>query len=168
MSKKKPSRQPEPEGYRPGKSMKEDRFELKVDNRLENLSIISDFIGKAMRQIGAKEKNIAEVQLAVDEACSNIILYAYSGRKGIIKLALELAGDDLIVTIRDRGKPFDPTSVPPPDLEADLNERRIGGLGMYFMRKVMDEVSYSFDAEEGNKLTMRKHLIVKDSDLEGV
>jgi anti-sigma regulatory factor (Ser/Thr protein kinase) len=144
--------------------MKEDRFELEVDNRLENLSIISDFIDKAMRQVGAKEKSIAEVQLAVDEACSNIILYAYSGRKGIIKLALELVGDDLIVTIRDKGKPFDPTSVPPPDLEADLNERKIGGLGMYLMRKVMDEVSYSFNAEEGNKLSMRKHLIEKNSN----
>jgi len=148
--------------------MKKGRFELEVDNRLENLSVISDFIGKAMRQIGAKEKSIAEVQLAVDEACSNVILYAYPGRKGTVKLALGLVGDDLIVTIRDRGKPFDPTSVPPPDLEADLDERRIGGLGMHFMRQVMDEVSYSFDAEEGNKLTMRKHLIAKNSDLDGV
>jgi anti-sigma regulatory factor (Ser/Thr protein kinase) len=77
-----------------------------------------------------KEKSIAQVQLAVDEACSNVILYAYSGQKGIIKLALELVGDDFIVTIIDRGKPFDPTAVPPPDLEADLNERKIGGLGM--------------------------------------
>jgi len=148
--------------------MKKGRFELEVDNRLENLSIISDFIGKAMRQVGASEKSIAKVQLAVDEACSNIILHAYSGRKGIVRLILELVGDDLIVTIKDRGKPFDPTSVPPPDLEADLDERKIGGLGMYFMRKAMDEVSYSFDAEDGNKLTMRKHLMPKDSDLEGM
>lgn len=148
--------------------MKEDRFELEVDNRLDNLSVISDFIGKSLRQVGAGDKSIAEVQLAVDEACSNIILYAYSGRKGIVKLVVELAGDDLIVTIRDTGKPFDPTSVPPPDLEADLNERKIGGLGMYFMKTVMDEVSYSFDAEDGNKLTMRKHLTAKNSDSEGV
>ena len=142
--------------------MKEDRFELEVDNRLENLSIISDFIGKAMRQVGAEERIIAQVQLAVDEACTNIIMYAYSGGKGTIRLGLELAGNNLIVNIKDRGEPFDPTSVPPPDLEADLNKRRIGGLGMYFMKKVMDEVSYSFDPEEGNKLTMRKHLIVNN------
>ena len=148
--------------------MKKDRFELEVDSRLENLSVISDFIGKAMRQAGAKEEDIAEVQLAVDEACANIIMHAYSGREGIIKLGLELAGDDLIVDIGDRGKPFDPTSVPPPDLEADLNERRIGGLGMYFMKKVMDEVSYSFDPEKGNRLTMRKHLRANNSTLESV
>lgn len=166
MDREKSRRQQDPESPRPAKSTKEDRFELEVDSRLENLSIISDFIDKAMRQVGAKEKSIAEVQLAVDEACANIIMYAYSGRKGAVKIALELMGDDLTVTIKDRGKPFDPTSVPPPDLEADLNERRIGGLGMYFMKKVMDEVSYSFDAEEGNKLTMRKHLTVRNSDLE--
>jgi len=147
--------------------MKKDRFGLEVDNRLENLSIISDFIGKAMTQAGAKEKDIAEVQLAVDEACANIIMYAYSGGKGTIRLGLKLAGDDLIVDIGDTGKPFDPTSVPPPDLEADLKERRIGGLGMYFMRKVMDEVSYSFSPEEGNKLTMRKHLRTNNSAPEG-
>lgn len=147
--------------------MKQDRFELEVDNRLENLSVISDFISKAMRQIDVKDESIAEVQLAVDEACSNVILYAYSGQKGIVKLVLELVGDDLVVTIKDRGKPFDPTSVPPPDLEAGLEGRRIGGLGMYFMRKVMDEVSYSFDAEDGNKLTMRKQLIAKNCGLEG-
>jgi serine/threonine-protein kinase RsbW len=158
---------PDPQGCRPAKSMKQDRFELEVDNRLENLSVISDFIGKALGEVGAKDRSIAEVQLAVDEACSNIILYAYSGRKGIVKLVLELVGGDLIVTIKDRGKPFDPTSVPPPDLEADLNERKIGGLGMYLMRKVMDEVSYTFDAEDGNRLTMRKHLLPRDGDSDG-
>ena len=168
MSREKPARQSETEAYQPAKSMKQDRFELEVDNRLENLSVISDFVSKAMRKVGAKDESIAEVQLAVDEACSNVILYAYSGQKGIVKLVLELVGDDLIVTLNDRGKPFDPTSVPPPDLEVDLDERRIGGLGMYFMRKVMDEVSYSFDAEDGNKLTMRKHLMAKNSDLDGV
>jgi len=143
--------------------MKENRFELKVDSRLENLSIISDFITKVMSQIGAKERSISEVQLAVDEACANIIRHAYSGRKDVITLTLELVDEDLIVTITDRGKPFEPSSIPPPDLESDVD-----GLGIYFMRKLMDEVNYSFDAEEGNKLTMRKHLMPKNRDLDGV
>ena len=76
----------------------------------------------------------------------------------VITLICELAGEDFIVTIRDRGKPFDPSSVPSPDLEADLDKRRVGGLGIYFMRKLMDEVSYNFDAKKGNELTMRKRL----------
>lgn len=168
MSGEKLSRQPKPEGFQVVKSMKENRFELKVDSRLENLSIISDFITKVMSQIGAKERSISEVKLAVDEACANIIRHAYSERKDVITLTLELVDEDLIVTITDRGKPFEPSSIPPPDLESDVDERKIGGLGIYFMRKLMDEVSYFFDAEEGNKLTMRKHLMPKNRDLDGV
>lgn len=168
VSRDKVSKQPKHESYRPVKSMKENQFELKVDSRLENLSIISDFVTKAMRQLGAKGRSISDVQLAVDEACTNIITHAYSERKDIITIALEMVDEELIVTITDRGKPFEFSSIPPPDLESDLGERKIGGLGIYFIRKLMDEVSYSFDAEEGNKLTMRKHLMPKTRDLYGV
>jgi anti-sigma regulatory factor (Ser/Thr protein kinase) len=122
-----------------------------------NLSLIADFIAMAMRQIGTEEE-IYKVQTAVDEACTNIIQHGYSAKGGMIAISCELQGNDFVVTIRDRGKPFDPGSVPPPDLEADLNHRRVGGLGMYLMRKLMDDVSYDFDAEKGNKLTMRKML----------
>ncbi len=139
--------------------MKGKRFELKVDSNLESLSIISDFITKVMRQMGAAAKNIFEVQMAVDEACTNIIQYAYPEQKDVIALICELVDDEFVVTIRDKGEPFDPRSVPPPDLEADLDKRRVGGLGIYFMRKMMDEVNYDFDAKKGNKLTMRKKLL---------
>jgi len=135
--------------------MKSAQLELEIDGTLENLSVIADFIATAMRQLGIDE-GISEVQVAVDEACTNIIQYAYSGKGGMIAISCGLQGNDLVITIRDRGKPFDPRSVPPPDLEADLDKRRVGGLGMYLMRKLMDDVSYDFDAQEGNRLTMRK------------
>ena len=137
--------------------MKGAQFELEIDGKLENLSVIADFIATAMRQIGAEE-GIFEVQTAVDEACTTIIQHGYSGKGGIIAISCELQDDDFVVTIRDRGTPFDPGSVPPPDLEADWDKRRVGGLGMHLMRKLMDDVSYDFDAEKGNKLTMRKTL----------
>jgi serine/threonine-protein kinase RsbW len=60
--------------------------------------------------------------------------------------------------MRDHGKPFDPASVPEPNVKADLSERKIGGLGMYLMRKLMDEVSYESSPETGNILTMIKRL----------
>jgi anti-sigma regulatory factor (Ser/Thr protein kinase) len=137
--------------------MKGAQFELEVSGKLENLSVIADFIATTMRQIGTEEE-IYKVQTAVDEACTNIIQHAYSGKGGIIAISCQLQDNDIVITITDRGMPFDPGSVPPPDLEADLNHRRVGGLGMYLMRKLMDEVSYDFDAEKGNKLTMRKML----------
>jgi serine/threonine-protein kinase RsbW len=139
--------------------MKGKRFELEVDSKLESLSIISDFITKVTERAGLEARNIFEVQMAVDEACTNIIQYAYPEQKGMITLVCELVNDDFIVTIRDKGKPFDPSCVPAPDLEADLDKRKVGGLGIYFMRKMMDEVSYNLDAEKGNELTMRKKLL---------
>lgn len=148
----------EPERYRLARLMKGKRFELEVDSKLESLPIINDSIAKMLKGIGAGERTIFEVQMAVDEACTNIIKHAYSGEEGPITLICELVDDEFVVTIRDRGKPFDPSSVPVPDLHADLDKRRIGGLGIHFMRKMMDEVSYDFDAEKGNKLTMRKRL----------
>jgi anti-sigma regulatory factor (Ser/Thr protein kinase) len=137
--------------------MKTTRFELEIDAKLENLSVISDFTATAMRQLGIEE-GICEVQTAVDEACTNIIQHAYSGKAGMIAISYELQRNHLVLTISDSGKAFDPCSVPPPDLEADLDERRVGGLGMYLMGKLMDDVSYDYDAQKGNRLTMRKTL----------
>jgi serine/threonine-protein kinase RsbW len=113
-----------------------------------------------MSQLGI-ETGVFEVQTAVDEACTNIMKYAYPEAGGIIIITCEVRGKHFIVTIRDKGKPFDPSTVPPPDLIADLDKRRIGGLGIYFMRTLMDNVSYSFDAEKGNTLIMRKRLAGK-------
>jgi serine/threonine-protein kinase RsbW len=104
---------------------------------------------------------VFEVQTAVDEACTNIINYAYFGKGGIITITCERQDKYFVVTIRDSGKPFDPSSVPAPDLEADLNKRKIGGLGIYLMKKLMDDISYSFDAKSGNTLVMRKEVAGK-------
>ena len=138
--------------------MKSNRFELEVESKLENLPVIGDFLAEAMNQLDIEPATASRVQLVVDEACTNVIKHAYSEWKGLITLVLELVDNDLIITVRDQGKPFDPSSVSPPDLETDLDERKIGGLGIYFMRELMDEISYNFDAEKGNELTMRKRL----------
>ena len=137
--------------------MKDNQLELQIEAKPENLSVIADFIATAMRQLGT-EQDVFEVQTAVDEACTNIMLHAYSGKGGVISISWELQDKDFIITIRDNGRPFDPTSVPPPDVEAALEERRVGGLGVHLMRKLMDDVSYASDAEKGNELIMRKRL----------
>jgi anti-sigma regulatory factor (Ser/Thr protein kinase) len=130
-----------------------DLFELKIEGILENLSLIGDFIGDTMRGFGLDEHKTFDVQLAVDEACTNIIEYGYANEGGMIDIACQRRGDEIIVVIKDRGKPFDPTSVQPPDLNASLEERKAGGLGIYFMKKLMDEVRYEFK-EGKNVLTM--------------
>ena len=132
------------------------QWELMVDGRLENLATIADFVIKAAQASGLNDKATFEVQMAVDEACTNVIQHGYGEEEnGEIALCCECAEGDFVVTIRDHGRPFNPEAVPPPNLTSSLAERREGMLGLYFMRQLMDEVRFRFDAE-GNKLTMVK------------
>lgn len=138
--------------------MKQQRFELEVESRLENLPVITNFVNNALSQLGVDPAVAFKIHLAADEACTNVIKHAYAGEAGPLTLVMELVGTDMILTIGDKGKPFDLGTVPPPDLDADVEKRRIGGLGIHFMKTLMDEVSYSFDAEKGNRLILKKKL----------
>ena len=122
-----------------------------------SLDEIREFVGEVARQVGFSEKEIYSIQLAADEASTNIIEHAYAGvANGSLEIDCTTTGDDLKIVIRDHGKSFDPSSVPEPNVKADLTERKIGGLGMYLMRKLMDDVSYVSSPEGGNILTMIK------------
>ncbi|MBI5199279.1 MAG: ATP-binding protein [Nitrospirae bacterium] len=134
-------------------------FELTVTNQLDNFPAITDFIIKTARQLNLDKNKIFDIQTAVEEACENIIEHAYpKDEKGTIDFHCEMKDDEFIVKIRDHGRPFNPDSVQSPDLEAALEERAIGGLGIHFMKSLMDEVNYSFDFEKGNELVMKKYI----------
>jgi anti-sigma regulatory factor (Ser/Thr protein kinase) len=138
--------------------MDQKRFELEVTSKIDNLPVIIDFVGEKLVKFRADPEIISSVQLSVDEASTNIIKYAYREKEGLLKIIIELNDNELIITLINWGKPFDPASVPPPDLNATLEDRKIGGLGMYFIRKLMDEVTYSFDTVKGNRLVLKKKL----------
>ena len=125
----------------------------------ENLDEIREFVGEEARQVGFSDKEIYSIQLAADEASTNIIEHAYAGvGDGKIEIDCNIFDGGLKIVMRDQGKPFNPASVPEPNVKADLSERKIGGLGMYLMRKLMDEVSYEASVEKGNVLTMVKRM----------
>ncbi len=127
------------------------------DANFQSLDEIREFVGEAASQVGFSEKEIYSIQLAADEASTNIIEHAYVGREGgQIEVDCYVSEDELRIILRDRGRSFDPSSVPEPNVKADLSERKIGGLGMYLMRKLMDEVYYESSPEMGNALTMVK------------
>jgi anti-sigma regulatory factor (Ser/Thr protein kinase) len=122
-----------------------------------NLDEIRDFVGEAARQAGFSEKEIYSIQLAADEASTNIIEHAYAEiENGKIEIDCSITGGELKIVMRDNGKSFDPSSVPEPNVKAELSERKIGGLGMYLMRKLMDDVVYESFPNAGNTLTMIK------------
>ena len=123
----------------------------------ENLAAIDQFVADAAERAGFDSCTVYQVQLAVDEACSNIIEHAYGGEgDGIIQCSRRIEDGALTIVLRDYGEPFDPASVPEPDLEAGLEERSEGGLGLYFIFQIMDEVTFNFDAQDGNMLTLVK------------
>jgi serine/threonine-protein kinase RsbW len=132
------------------------RFEIEVESKIANLPQITSFIDDTLMRFQIDESTIHKVQLAVDEACANIIKHAYFGVAGPLKITLEVSGKEITIIIKDKGEPFDPSSVPPPDLSLDLDKRKIGGLGIHLIQKLMDSVSYSFSSDEGNQLVLRK------------
>jgi serine/threonine-protein kinase RsbW len=124
---------------------------------MRNLTVISDFITSAAKKLGLDDDQTFALQMAVDEACANVIEHAYGGETdGTISIHCQTLNDDVVVTIHDYGRPFDPKSIPRPDITAPLEKRQNGALGLYLMEKLMDSVEWEFDAEKGNKLTLRK------------
>jgi len=111
-----------------------------------------------MRTASWNDDEVYHVQMAVDEACSNVVEHAYGPSwQGDIDLTCCIQDQgDLVVSIRDNGKPFDPSAVPEPPIGADLESLPEGGLGLYFMRRLMDQVTFHFDEQNGNVLTMVK------------
>lgn len=132
---------------------------LTVPATLDSLAHISAFIAGATAQAGLDEHVAWQVELAVDEAATNIIQHAYDvAAPGTIKLTWQLSTDELTVTLQDKGRTFDPNDVPTPDVDASIDDRPAGGLGMFLMNKLMDSVRYEFDEQQGNVLTMSKRI----------
>lgn len=125
--------------------------------RFSSLNEIRDYYTQAAKQAHLNKQAIYDVQLAVDEAASNIINHAYGGEnKGEIECSYQAEPGKLEVFMRDNGKPFKPEEVKPPDLNADVNERKTGGLGLHFMKSLMDKVEFTFNGKGGNILRMVK------------
>lgn len=125
--------------------------------KFEFLDEIREFVGDIARNGGFGEKDIYNIQLATDEAASNIIEHAYEGiPDGVLDISCGMEADTIRITLIDYGFPFDPSTIPMPDLKADLSNRKIGGLGIYLMRKLMDDVQYEPRHDKSNVLTMIK------------
>ncbi len=131
---------------------------LSVPARGEQLAVIGDFVSAAAARAGLDARAVYHVQTAVDEAVANIIYHAYDFEgQGPIELTCETRAGAFVVTIVDYGNPFDPSAVPAPNVNAQLNERKEGGLGMFLMHKLMDDVRHEF-RDRHNVLTMVKRL----------
>jgi serine/threonine-protein kinase RsbW len=129
--------------------------ELTVPGRTADLPDVLAFIEAACEEAGVLPGLWFDLQLAVEEACTNVIEHAYRGKGGELNITFEARGRDVVLTVRDHGRPFAPEKVVAPDTSLPLTQRRIGGLGLHLMYQLMDEVRFDF-AEGGNTLVMVK------------
>ena len=126
--------------------------------RFDQLDAIRKIATQAARDAGLDDSGIYGVELSMVEACTNIIEHAYEGMDGgEIECTCDLDDEKLTITIHDHGKSFDLSSITLPDLESDLESRPLGGLGVFFMKKSMDELRFESQGEGGNVLTMVKY-----------
>lgn len=135
--------------------------ELSIPGRLERIRDACAFVVSGAEVAGFSVDELFRIELACDEACTNIIEHAYGGENaGDIRITWRIDDRSFTITMSDDGRPFDPDEVPPPEVPADpadLDGLKIGGLGIYFMRKLMDEVEFSRDDHRGNTLVMIKY-----------
>ena len=139
------------------------RFECSA--QLESLCDFRNFLkSNCAAWPGVTKGILYDIQLAVDEACANIITHSYENMDpGSIILDLELNPDCLRVSLTDFGQSFDPGNVPDPDFFALIEGRTEGGFGVYFIKKLVDSMEYTA-TENGNTMTLTKYLSVDKND----
>jgi len=124
---------------------------------MDNLEKGIDFILAGIDDAGIDKKMLFQLRLACEEVIVNIINYAYPDSKGSMEISYDINDNELVIVISDSGVPFNPIKKEEPDLNIPLEERKIGGLGIFLVRNIMDQVEYQRDNGR-NILTMRKTL----------
>ena len=131
--------------------------ELTVEATVDNLNKVTSFVEKALEESGCPMKAQMQINIAIDEIFSNISYYAYQPNTGDATVQLEISEEPAEVTITfiDQGIPYDPLSQEEPDTTLSADERKIGGLGIFMVKKSMDDLSYEYK-DGKNILKMKK------------
>lgn len=141
----------------------ERKFTLHVPSSTENLALIREFVTTIGKQAGLDDPEIGKLELAVDEACANVIEHAYghdTSQEVIVRATFD--AEEVRIDVEDTGRGFDPKKVPSSEVEKLVAERKSGGLGMRLMRTLMDEVHYEIEPGKKNELHMVKRIRRKE------
>ncbi|MBN2355334.1 ATP-binding protein [candidate division KSB1 bacterium] len=139
------------------------QYKLRIPSQTDNLELIRYFIGKVAEKVGFDRDDVGKIELAVDEACTNVMKHAYTddNKDKSLDVAVKIDYEKLTLIVTDHGKGFDLEKVKMPDMKEYLAELRVGGLGIYLMRTLMDEVDYDIRPGRRNQVKMIKYLISK-------
>ena len=120
--------------------------ELSIDAEIKNIQTVTEFINELLEAHNCNRKTQIQIDIAIDEIFSNIARYAYAPGTGEVRITVEMAEKPKFVKIMfiDNGVPYNPLETAEPDITLSADEREIGGLGIYIVRKTMDDVIYEY------------------------
>lgn len=130
--------------------------DMRITNETKNLSLVRQVMSEVLERSPFTDRDKNGIVLAVDEAVANVVEHAYGSSRGDVDLVFDLDAERLEITIRDNGSKFKADAVPTPDIHEHIKKGLKGGLGMFIMRKIMDEVRYAVDSKYVNELVMVK------------
>lgn len=130
---------------------------LRIPADVNELVRVRQFVRDYARGTGADPRTTSDLVQAVDESVCNSIVHGYKGGPGAVEVEVARNGSSIVVHLRDEAPPFDPTTIPPPDVTKPLEEQRMGGLGVLLARELTDSVTYRHTSR-GNELTLTKRI----------
>ena len=133
--------------------------EMTITATVENIEKVTDFVNEQLEAIGCPMKAQIQIDVAIDELFGNIAHYAYNPETGPATVRVEVteAPVSVIVTFIDHGIPYDPLKKDDPDITLSAEDREIGGLGIFMVKKTMDEITYEYKDGQ-NILRIRKDI----------
>ena len=136
-----------------------DLKEMTLEATLENIPVVTDFVDGELDALECPIKAKLQIDIAIDELMSNIARYAYDPETGPATVRVEVEEDPMrvVITFIDNGKPYDPLAGEEPDITLSAEEREIGGLGVFLVKKTMDDVSYEYKDGQ-NILKIKKNI----------
>ncbi|MCD7729451.1 MAG: ATP-binding protein [Clostridia bacterium] len=133
--------------------------ELTILATVENIEKVTEFVNEQLERLDCSMKAQMQIDIAIDELFGNIAHYAYNPETGPATVSVEVLDDPLavVITFMDNGKPYVPLAHADPDVTLSSEERDIGGLGIYMVKKTMDEIAYEYK-DGKNILKIKKNI----------
>jgi len=133
--------------------------EMTIAAAVENIDVVTDFVSEQLEAFDCPMKAQMQISIAIDELFGNIAHYAYGDQTGEATIRVELTQEPraAVITFIDSGVPYNPLAKEDPDTTLSAEDRQIGGLGIFMVKKSMDEVTYAYKDGQ-NMLTIRKNL----------
>lgn len=136
--------------------------ELKVEATIDNIPVVTEFVTSQLDEMSCIPKAKTQIRIAIDEIFGNIAHYAYEGKTGPAWIRVEQCEEQgaVVITFTDEGIPYNPCEKSDPDISLSIEERQIGGLGIYMVKKLMDDVWYEY--KDGKNMLSLKKIISSD------